>query len=150
MKLIPLSNGGFAMVDDEDFDWLSNFSWRSRKGGNTYYAYTYGKVGMHTMILRSFVTNSIVDHKDGDGLNNTRGNIRLCTHAQNMQNRALSKNSKSGIKGVYFNKKSKKWRSEIRSNGKRYCIGSFESKEDASIAYKIRAKELHGDFYRVE
>ena len=89
-----------------------------------------------------------IDHIDGNGHNNKILNLRLATHANNCRNIGLPKHNKSGIKGVHFHKANKKWRSQIKLNGKRYWLGDFEKIEDAKNAYDKASKKLHGEFRR--
>ena len=160
MKLIPLSGGNgvgkFAQVDDEDFEFLSGYSWWVQKGGHTFYAVSYIKNNfgylqqtlMHRYILGVYDPKIFVDHENGDGLCNIRRNIRKCSHSQNMQNRRIGKNNTSGITGVSWDKKRKKWRATIVLNNKKHHLGSFEHKKDAGSAYDTKAKELFGEFHR--
>lgn len=87
-----------------------------------------------------------VDHVDGDPMNNVRSNLRLCTHAENMRNRKIHSNNKSGYKGVYFGDTS--WRAQIRADGKTYRLGRYKTAEEAHAAYQKAASELHGEFAR--
>ena len=92
MKEIPLRNGGVALVDDSDFEALSKFSWKrvTMNDGRLHYAHTYlnrKMVGMHRVILTEHLGGRLlVDHINGDGLNNTRGNIRVATYSENAKN----------------------------------------------------------------
>ena len=98
MKKIPLTKGKFALVDDEDFERLSQFKWHYGKGyaaRKTNEDYIY----MHKEIL-GIGKKQEGDHKNGDKLNNQRANLRTCTHAQNMFNRRTQKNNVSGVSGV--------------------------------------------------
>lgn len=89
-----------------------------------------------------------VDHIDGDPTNNVRSNLRLCTHAENMRNRKIHSNNRSGYKGVYFG--GTLWRAQIRANGKTYRLGYHKTPEDAYAAYQKAAAELHGEFARMK
>jgi hypothetical protein len=88
----------------------------------------------------------IIDHIDRNGLNNTRKNLRICTHAQNKANLHLYRNNTSGFRGVTFDKNRNKWFAKIRKNDKWIFIGRFDKKIDAAIAYQKKAKEFFGDF----
>jgi len=155
MKQIPLTQGKFALVDDCDFERVNQFKWyaiRMNKGKELFYARrhitVYGKDKMqylHRFLLG--ITNSKikVDHKDGNGLNNIRSNIRLATQSQNLQNRGSQNNSESKYKGVCFDNFTKSYRMQITINGK--TIRSRHKNEiDAAKEYDRMAKILHGEF----
>jgi hypothetical protein len=89
-----------------------------------------------------------VDHIDGNGSNNRLSNLRLATHAQNLQNTEKPCSNKSGFKGVAWHRKAQKWRAYIQANGKRHYLGYFETPEEGSVAYLAAAKKLHGSFAR--
>jgi hypothetical protein len=153
MKKIKLTQGKYALVDDADFDALIGFKWCAYRSGKTFYAkrnerLPNGKlkdVDMHRILMGSPV-GMLVDHIDGDGLNNQRANLRVCTHAQNLRNRALPKNNKSGYRGVCWDKRINKWKASISCEGKNYNLGHFTAVEDAGIAYNKAAAELFGEF----
>lgn len=152
MKEIPLTQGRIALVDDEDFDLVSRYKWHvlKRKNGRCY-AGTQSlktRLYMHRLILNLDDKNIQVDHKDNNGLNNQRHNMRECIKSQNMHN-VGNKYGSSIYKGVYFNNKSKKWRSQIKCNNIKINLGSFANEVEAAIAYNNKAVELHGDFARL-
>jgi hypothetical protein len=155
MKEIQLTNGGVALVDDEDFDELNKYKWFSHKEKYTTYAWRhirkgshqYGKIKMHRQILNS-EDNQLVDHINGNGLDNRRSNIRLCTSQQNQMNKVKSENCSSGFKGVSYHSQNKKWRATINFNRKQISIGCYPSEKEAAIAYNNRAIELFGEFAR--
>lgn len=154
MKQIPLSRGMFATVDDSDFEWLSQWKWYAHKRLNYFYAARnepvcskkQKQVSMHRVILNVSDPNTIVDHKDGNTLNNCRNNIRICSKSQNNMNKKLSTNNSSGFKGVCWFKPRKRWAANISINKKHICIGYFKSKEEAAQAYAEAAKKYHGEF----
>lgn len=149
------------LVDDEDFEALNKFKWGIKKSHNTYYAFRnipFGTqlktVGMHSVILN---TNKLIDHKDHNGLNNQKHNIRVCSKTQNGQNRTSAKNSSSKYLGVALKKvKSLKpcgslvvycyWQSMIMINKKHTFIGTFKNEIDAALSYNEAAKKHHGEF----
>jgi len=89
----------------------------------------------------------MVDHKDGDGLNNQRSNLRRSSALQNSQNQRLSRRNKSGFKGVFF--KGPKWMASIRMNGRSTHLGMFDSAEAAALAYDAAAAAAFGEFARL-
>lgn len=154
---IDLPCGRKAVVDEEDFETVSSYKWLSSTTSNgVSYAFRYEtslgkkhKVYMHRQLL-NFPEGHQVDHKDGDGLNNTRDNLRLATKSENQCNRGKSITNTSGFKGVYWKKDKKKWYAQICKNYDRKFLGYFDTKEDAFEAYCVASKELHGEFGRTE
>lgn len=153
MKQIPLTQGKFALVDDEDYGFLNQWKWYAYKNGGSFYArrtdYSTGKrkgVLMHRLIAQASDSSVFVDHKDGNGINNQRLNIRVCTKAENSRNRGHQKNSASGVKGVVWDAKRKKWVAYIKLNGKSKNIGGFDDISQAEAAYHGAAKQLFGEY----
>jgi hypothetical protein len=153
MKPIPLPRNKVAIVDDEDFEKMSKYIWFTSKGRHTYYAIRTNFnpppkfFRMHREILNA-PPNSIVDHINGLGLNNTRDNLRQCTTGENRCNQRKYSDNTSGFKGVTFNKEMKKFRALIRYKRKLYHLGYFKSAREAANVYDKKAKELHGKFAR--
>lgn len=155
---IPLSQGKVAIIDDEDFDLVSGYNWCAVKGHASWYAVTNirrddGKRGlllMHRLILGLTDRSTHADHADSNGLNNQRSNLRACTHGENMRNSRRPISNTSGYKGVCFHKLKGKWQAQIRFGGTPKFLGLFDSKEAAYTAYCEAARELHGEFSRLE
>jgi len=154
MKQIPLTQGKVAMIDDCDFDLVSKHKWNTRKCRHTFYALCAssrklngGKqktIYMHRLILDAKL-GQCVDHKDRNGLNNCRDNIRICSNAQNIMN-SRARHSKSGFRGVYWLENKKRFKAYICLNGKIKNIGHFHNKIDAAKAYNKCALKFHGEF----
>lgn len=149
MKTIPLTQNKFSQVDDEDFDELSKYKWHYLEGYALRNEYNNGNrkyVRMHREIICA-PDELEVDHKDGNGLNNQRSNLRICTSSQNKMNRAPHKDNSSGFKGVW--KERRRWYSQIYFEGQYIFIGSFLTPEEAARAYDEAAKKYHGEFAKL-
>jgi len=152
MKKIELTQNKFALIDDEDFDRVSKIKWYVQKIRDLEYAYHdfrdkkgNGKmVSMHQFLLGG----SNIDHKDNNGLNNQKNNLRVCTPHQNQCNRRKPKNAVTSIyKGVSINRGY--IRASIQMNRKTIHLGYFNSEKEAAIAYNNKAKELFGEFAKL-
>jgi len=150
MKLIPLTQDKFAQVDDEDFEWLSQWKWRYDRGYAGRRTKVNGKrctIFMHREIAQTPDGMETDHRKTGETLNNQRSNLRVCTVAQNQANRGLAWNNTSGYKGVSYHRAKKKWRARIKAGGgKLIQVGYFPNAEDAAHAYDAAARQLHGEF----
>jgi hypothetical protein len=154
MKKIPLTQGFFALVDDEDFEFLMQWKWFVSKKKNQFVAEGNAgtpkkRIKMHRFILGIYDPSKKVDHINGDTLDNRRLNIRICTHAENSRNRGLAKNNTSGFKGVNWSKPYNKWEVRIKLNDKSIAIGRFSNLKAAAKAYNEAAKKYHGEFARL-
>lgn len=150
---IPLTQGKVAVIDFEDFEKVRGHCWYAYKDRRTWYAVRGGKrekgkkrcphIRMHRVILGC---SDRVDHKNRDGLDNQRHNLRPASHSQNMANRRKNLNTVSQYKGVSWHKRSNKWRADIFSNKHQTSLGLFDTEEAAARAYDAKAKELFGEF----
>lgn len=152
-KEIPLTRGLVAIVDEQDYELLSTTLWHATRGSSlrTFYAAAYidsKYVRMHRLII-PVRDGFVVDHVDGNGLNNTRKNLRVATLSQNMFNRSAATKARSRFKGVTHHKNGGGWQAEIRANRRKYYLGFFKNELDAARAYDAAARELHGEFARV-
>lgn len=165
MKLIPLSgkkgSGKFAMVDDEDYDFLIKYKWHVTTSPHNIYASHSSKgkrISMHRLLMNP-PSGMQVDHKDHNGLNNQKSNLRVCTKSQNQMNKTAVFGRSSRYLGVsvlnQFDKKSGKiyrsYRAQIQiSKGKTHIISKFPYNEwgeiEAAIAYNEAAKKIYGEF----
>ena len=157
MKEIKLIHGKVALVDDEDFERLSLFKWCADRKRSTYYAirnilYLDNKqttISMHREILNAPPAMQ-VDHINGNGLDNQRNNLRLCTHQQNCFNKNAQKNNKLGIKGVRRRADLKKFQAQIQINGKAIHLGYFNVLGDADSAYRKAEERYFGEFAKAK
>lgn len=153
MKNLLLSNGYYAVVDDEDYDWLKQWTWHAAT--NKYAARCRRKKEparnyqtlMHRLITKC-PKNRQVDHINGNRLDNRRKNLRIIKIEENGFNRGINKNNTSGYRGVYWNTICKKWGAQIMLNRKNHYLGLFTNPIDASQAYESTARKLFGKFYR--
>ena len=150
---VPLTRGLFALIDPEDAEFIFKFNWHAHVCNGGTYARTWvrdesGKrVGL--LMHKAITGYAITDHRDGDGLNNRRLNLREASRAANSRNSRMQKNNLSGFKGVSPTK-SDKWRARIAVDGSQISLGVFDSPEAAHRAYCEASKRLHGDFGRVK
>lgn len=143
---IPLginAKDGYAIVDKE-YAYLADDAWRLTHRG--YAIRSRDKKLLHRLILKA-KDGQVIDHKDGDPLNNTKQNIRICTQRENAKNQMVKRTSMSGVKGVY--KKRDRYVARIRNDYRFIHIGVFDTIEEASKAYNQMALRLHGDFARL-
>lgn len=155
MKEIPLSRGLVAIVDDEDFEYLSQWKWhlfRTKDGDyatrNIRLNSKRTKIRMHTQLMTP-PDGLVVDHRNGDGLDNRRSNLRVCTLTENNCNRRGSGASK--YLGVSYKSRQGKYTAQIyqHGKGKQIHLGSFLNEIDAARAYDRIAPSIHGEFARL-
>ncbi len=153
MKKIPLTQGKFALVDDEDYDWLMQWKWCAQKSHHTYYARHFesrsektGKrklLSMHRVIL-NVPQGMDTDHRNHNGLDNRKHNLRACSRRENGYNQLRRTNTKSKYRGV--DSSGKRWRARIRENGKQVHLGCFNTEAIAARVYDERAARVHRDY----
>lgn len=153
MISIELTCGRVVLVDDEDAG-LSAYCWRASRGSKTYYSMrSEGPANQRSTIMMHRQITAAgdlfeVDHINGNGLDNRRSNLRLVTHAENARNSGAHRDSKSGVKGVTWDKRRSRWVARIMVNGRTTNLGRFEHLEDAAEMYAKAARLLHGEYAR--
>lgn len=155
-RAIPLTQGQVTIVDAADYKWLNQWKWCALKRPYTFYAIRTirkpnGKrilILMHRLILGT-PEGMDSDHRNGDGLDNRRTNLRICTHQQNCRNRKLVKNNTSGHKGVRWHVQNKKWEAQIAIDGKQVYLGIYDNIDDAIASRQAKEKEVFGEFARL-
>lgn len=152
----PVTGNNVIIVDAEDYLTISGYRWHSIRGGDTLYASAHtwinGKrtiVQMHRLLL-SAALSDLVDHKDRNGLNNSRRskNIRMCSSIENMRNRRAFRDCASNYKGVSWYKNSAKWVARIYVAGKAISLGYFVDESEAARAYDNAVRDHYGEFAR--
>lgn len=144
MKQIPVGKSAVAFVDNEDFELVSQYNWTLLKAHKNFYATTKGgRLYLHRLILQDAEE---VDHKNGNGLDCRRQNLRVSTHSQNMANRGKNANNTSGYKGVNWCKTTGKWRAKIQVCYRYICLGRYDTVKEAGAAYRQAAQQYFGEF----
>lgn len=153
MKTIPTSNGNDIIVDDEDYELISSFKWNLDRWG--YARRSKGKMiegkRHFTTILAHRVINKtpygiITDHINGNTLDNRKKNLRSVTCSQNSRNRKYGSNNTSGLIGVVWSRKSKKWQAQIGVDGSQYYLGVYEDPLEAALVRDMGAAFFHREF----
>jgi hypothetical protein len=151
VKLIDLTKGFFAKVDDEDYGRAIAHPWRAVKSPTHERWYAVASINGKTTYLHRFVLKVVgklhVDHRDGDGLNCQRYNLRPCTRSQNMANRTHAPRNATGYFGV--TKHRKKWTAMVKVEGRTLYGGSHATPEAAARARDALAKKHFGEFARL-
>lgn len=148
-KSIPLTQGKFSQVDDEDFDYINQFKWYVNSG----YAVRHSEkdrnkiIQMHRIILKT-PSAMVTDHINGDRLDNRKENLRACTESENQRNKSKLPNNTTGYKGVYTHTVGK-WKASICVHRQQIFLGVFDSPKEAAHAYDEAALKHHGIFARI-
>jgi hypothetical protein len=154
VRLIPVGQGRYAIVDADDYDRLAKYKWQLCRSRNTYYAFretsTRGGKKRHRILMHNEIIDipegMVCDHIDHKGLNNRKANLRPATVSQNSCNAHRRGKTTSRRRGVTQRAKSNKWMAQIRANGRYIYLGTFDDKVDAAKAYDTAARKYHGEF----
>lgn len=163
MKEIFLNKNKFAIVDDEDYEYLMQWKWRVSNAGyavRTQHLGFNGKrygtktISMHRVILgvgdeKCDLKTNIVDHKNRNRLDNTKDNLRICNSLESARNRNKRSSNKSGFTGVHWHKLHSKWYSDVMVDGKRIFLGLFRDKIEAAESYNKAAIKYFGEFAKL-
>lgn len=155
MQRIPLTQNTFALVDDDDFKNICKYKWFYAEG----YAKRNRRIGDESLSkiipmqrqIMSCYSSLLVDHIDGNRLNNTRSNLRICTDSENRRNVSINSCNKCGFKGVrnIGALRAKPWRAEIKIKGKSVHLGTFFDRRTAALKYDQAAEKLYGEFAKL-
>lgn len=156
MKVIALTKGIVAVVDDVDFPRVVQFKWRAMRSASGKYWYACRSAPRQkgairqTILLHRFIMEPPVgyevDHVDRDGLNCTRANMRICRRAENSRNRGPNPGGTSRFKGVHWRNDIRKWYAGIMFQDHHYYLGCHTTEEEAARQYDVKARELFGGF----
>lgn len=146
---IPLTKGMFSVVDYEDYVEFIKRNWTTKEsGGKKFYAVF--RNGKDILKMHRLITNcpdgKMVDHINGDTLDNRRSNLRVCSSHENQCNQKLNSRNASGYRGVFWDNGRGKWCAKINCKGKQITAGYFESKENAATAFNFLSAKYHGEF----
>lgn len=150
---VPLTSGLEAIIDADDAEKVNYRNWVANTAANPVYAFVMLKktrlhdarsVSMHRYLMG--FPEGVVDHINGDTLDNRKSNLRVCSHAENLRNRHRTSINKSGFKGVSRATRGKPWAATIGHNYSTIHLGQFDTAEAAAEAYDVAALQLHGDF----
>jgi hypothetical protein len=152
---VPLTRGYVAVIDAADVHLVEGNAWAAGVSSHTVYAFCTKRfpAGRRTIYLHRVIMGEPggleVDHKDCDGLNNRRSNLRTATRAENQRNTRKTDANTSGVKGVSWDKSRAKWETYIKVGGKKRHLGRFDDLASAAAAYSAASARVHGEFGRV-
>ena len=150
---VPLTRGMVAMIDAADAELVGQMTWSATSTGYARAAYQQEDKSTKMYLMHRLITGALpgqhVDHIDGDGLNNTRANLRICSRSENLINRGPQANNKTGFKGVSLCRQTGRYRAILTVSGEKFRAGRFDTPEQAARAYDELAKAKCGDFARL-
>lgn len=147
---------GIIIIDLKDLDKIKNYTWFTKKSmNNSYYVYASTTIDKkeYKLSLHRFIINaqqgSVVDHINGNTLDNRKINLRLCSKNENNKNAKKNKRGTSSIYKGVTKRPSGRFGVYIQCNKKTYCVGTYDSELDAGIAYNKKAVELFGEYAKL-
>lgn len=151
---ISLTQNKFAIIDNEDWDKIKDYSWCISTDNNIVaYIKGSGRKNRKLILLHRLIMNAKqgqeIDHINRNRLDNRKNNLRFCNRSQNNMNAKKRKGTLSKYKGVTWSKRDKKWKSYIGLNGKFINLGSYDNEKIAALIYNEKAQQLFGEFARV-
>lgn len=150
-EIILYRNKGVALVDDEDFNWLSQYRWHLDRG---YAAMTIKKPQKGIMYMHRLINQTpkgmSTDHINRNKLDNRKANLRTCTQSLNNANSTQRTDNTSGVKGVVWHKRNERWQAQVTFQKKNYYLGQFTDKRDAIRARNRAALSFFGEFVNVD
>lgn len=153
MKTIALSTGHLAVIDDSDYEAVAAHVWYGRivRTSSRECVYADARIDGKNVSMHRFINghSGLIDHWDGDGLNNRRHNLRSANRSQNGANRFKNVGSSSKFKGVSWEVRPAKWQARIMKNGVARYLGCYPDECDAAQVYNFVAEELFGEFARL-
>ncbi len=152
-----LTKGYYALVDDDDYYWVSQFNWCAIELDGQVYARRSKKKGilksnepyeiyLHRVVTRCTDKTKVIDHIDHNGLNCQKDNLRICTPSENKRNVRAYTTSSSVFLGVSFDKIRNKWVAQLTHNNNKILSKRFTTEKEAATAYDAAAKVYHGEF----
>lgn len=147
-KIITANDGSEFLVDDELYDVLAAVRWHVHTKGYAMGIVDGKRVAMHRWIMRAIAAD-IIDHADGNTRNNQTANLRRATPSQSQWNKNKYKRGKSQYKGVHWYARTSKWTAQIHVNNHKHHLGFYSDERDAALAYNKAARELHGEFAKL-
>lgn len=154
MKRIKLTQGKYTLVDNDDYEYLSQWKWRYHNLGyavrTMHVAYINGKAIKKEIMMHRLIMNPekgmVIDHKNRNKLDNRRANLRVCTQAKNRLNSIKKSNNTSGYIGVCWDKTKNKWLASIHLHGKQKYLGRYDTAQEASKVRDEAAKQYYGEY----
>lgn len=150
MQMIPLNQGAYAIVDDEDFEFLSQWNWFLSSQGYAFRNERHGQGRRTTIFMHRVVAKTprrcFTDHINFNPLDNRRSNLRICTKRQNnFSRRVLAPKADTPYRGVYF-RYGTRYHARLKCGGKAILLGTFDNAEDAARCYNEGARKYFGQF----